>query len=971
MVGREEVIESGIVERVEGGVWDSYEGSFLDDKFGREDDECVYWGVLREKLIELNECVDEANVDSVVTALRGKQLEEDGLVSRNKVLHEVLVSGVSVSLKVDGEIRRERVRVIDFDDVNVNRFDVVRQFRFRGSVRKRADVVFFVNGLPLVVGEVKSEFKGVGSSDALFQLGVYERDVPRLFSWSLIKVAFTASEVSYAPVGGESLFPWKIGDDDSVSRDDVLGSLFAPETLFTLLRRYVFFSGGEKIVARYMQFRAGEKILERIQCGDRSSRLVWHTQGSGKSYTMLFVARALLDVDWFDRPQVFIIVDTDKLREQLSRDLEAIDFGGRRNKVVESMVELEEIISSGRSGVYVSTIQMFRDVGGSVDAVNENIVVFNDEAHRFMEKKLGTELKSALSDEFYFGFTGTPVDGDRNTFVEFSDIDSDEWDSLEDEEVSLESFYIDRYSMEDAQDDGVIREVVADVRSVDWDVSLEAVDKEFTDEYGDLTEDERRELLVDELSPADLASIDKRVDAVVGDVVEHFEAKVRPEFKGMVVTPSRRAAALYGKALKNELGDEKVAVLYTSGNKDGELLRQFHTSAKERDGLISRFKNPDDDPVMFVVCNMLLTGFDAPILKTMYLDDSLREHRLLQAIARVNRPYRNSDSGVKKELGEVVDYSGVLTDLRDAIGYKDTDVHEFAITDSDELLEQYEELFNEVIEMLDFGAESPEEIVSPVSREPSRTEFKKKASQMEGVFDELSPDSRLNEYSARHDDVMDVLTMIRVENRDDGEQSVVADAEPADIVENNVNSLSVTHESSFIVNVSDSSEVVEYDVYDSAHKLRGALAEREKRNVSYERLSQRVQDILSSWNDRVTSSEQAMELLGEVEDDMRDIDAGEEGLSEAGDALYRLFTTRYYDDFEINDVDVKMLASDICNSVKENVDMSSPYWRVKKTYKKQINKCVQEELLERGLYELYRNQDFKDDCYEYIKRNMD
>lgn len=619
---REQGVERSILQWLDGLGWETYGqdddwgATILDREYDRATSEVIYWEILREQVIAINDDITEDNVDSFLNSLR-RDLDHDNLMDGNRTFHTLLRAGKKFGVKHDnnGTTKPTYIDLIDFEDPENNRLIAANQFRVSRTHSIRPDITLFVNGIPLVNVEVKSLAQDNDYYDAIDDLQKYEERVPRLFISGLFNVAADTTELRYGAVGAGREFyePWTTAPveyEDEIPMKQAVGALCNPATVLDILDNYVFYersTGGDvKIIPRHMQYYACQRILQRVHTADHKRGLIWHTQGSGKSYTMLYAAKNLLEQDVISSPQVFIIVDTDKLASQMSDNLSNVGF--ERSVVAGSRQHLQDLIEEGQSQLVLTTIQKFQDVEPD-SAGNNDVVVMSDEAHRFMEKDLGSRLDAAMPHAYHFGFTGTPVhEGesqlDRNTFKEFSP---------EGEEC------LHFYSIKQGIEDDLIKPVFFKLwHDVDWEINEDAMDVEFEESFRDLSTEEKLEIIQESFTSTELAELRTRVEAYVKKINEHFDEKVDANgWKGMVVTPSREAAALYGELLLDSRPDDEVEVLYTPTGDDSKRLRQFHTTNEERDKIVRRFRE-EDTPKLLVVHNMLLTGFDAPVLKTMY-----------------------------------------------------------------------------------------------------------------------------------------------------------------------------------------------------------------------------------------------------------------------------------------------------------------------------------------------------------------
>jgi type I restriction enzyme R subunit len=481
--------------------------------------------------------------------------------------------------------------------------------------------------------------------------------------------------------------------------------LFDRCNLLDILRNFIVFETEQgkliKKVARYQQFRAANKIVERaLGLHDPSAArrgIVWHTQGSGKSLTMIFAARKLWNHPVLQQPTIIIVVDREQLEEQMAGELfrtnteNVVVAGSRRG--------LRELLAQDHRGLILTLVHKFDDMEPLMTS-RANVVMLVDEAHRTQYGDLGIFMRSAMPNASVFGLTGTPIElNDRHTPRSFG------------KEIGPDRFerYIDRYRIEDSIRDGATKPIHYEIRLTDWTVAYADLDKKFEGLFADRSPEERK-LLMQEAKLDAILKHPKRIAQVAEDVAKHFVEHVRPNgFKGMLVCRDKAMCALYKVALDAELqrrlGGEDLTeitriIISEDPTSDSELVKP-HYLGDDRKTAVEDFKKPaPSDPAqrkrpenrfkrteMLIVCDMLLTGFDAPILQAMYLDKGMRDHTLLQAIARVNRPYTEL-----KEYGLILDYFGVFERLNDALNFDKNELGEVAFP-----YQKFRDMFREQI----------------------------------------------------------------------------------------------------------------------------------------------------------------------------------------------------------------------------------------------------------------------------------
>lgn len=615
------------------------------------------------------------------------------------------------SRRLSGENRDQSIALIDFKNPSRNAFHVTSQFRVAAQRPRIPDIVLFVNGIPLVVIEAKSPLKGTTTgTEAHEQIRQYERDIPRLFYPNAFNILTDGMKTEYGATGSPAQFygPWpdawpRSRDDfpDALAKD--LWCLCEPSRLLDLLAHFIVFEvdpeRGNKIkkICRYQQFRAVNKAVQRVADGQHRRGLIWHTQGSGKSLTMVFLALKLkthltLDAPTLTNPNILVLTDRIDLDDQISRTFVACGLPNPTQ--CGSVAALREAVNRGGNGqILLSTIFKF---AGSKEPIpnSANWIVLVDECHRTQEKDLGAYLQATLPDAHFYGFTGTPIKStDKDTYARFS--------------IAGEG-YLDKYGIDDAVRDGATVPILYEGRKTDWAINEAEIDILFDRWFVDLPDDKREELKRKGLTLATIAKHPERVRLIALDIWEHFKAVCQPDgYKAQIVAVDREAVILYRDALSATIvadlerggmgageaqakADAMIACVYSKSQEDDKDSEQAHVQAV-REGLRThyldddaekdvkkRFKVRGADPSFLIVCDKLLTGFDAPIEHVMYLDKPLKEHNLLQAIARTNRTHAFTDEAggtIEKPNGRIVDYIGVTNHLDEALqSYRSEDV---------------------------------------------------------------------------------------------------------------------------------------------------------------------------------------------------------------------------------------------------------------------------------------------------------
>jgi type I restriction enzyme R subunit len=673
----------------------------------------------------------EAQQDAVKQILR---IASPDVLSNNETFHRLLTEGIPVTKRVDGQERGDRVFLIDFENPLNNEFFVVNQFTIvENGVNKRPDIILFVNGLPLVVIELKNATDDKTTIQSAFrQIETYKAMISSLFTFNAFSVISDGLEAKAGTIsaGLSRFMAWKTTDGISEASKQIsqletlIKGMLQPTVLLDLVRHFVVFEifrkeDAEGIVtvqtvkklAAYHQYYAVNRAVESTKRasgfiskqtlghllkespesyglpgvknqpeGDRKGGVVWHTQGSGKSLSMVFYTGKIVLA--LDNPTVLVITDRNDLDDQLFDTFAASKQLLRQDPVqATDRKQLKDLLKVNSGGVIFTTIQKFQPEEGNVFetlSTRENIIVIADEAHRtqygFSAKTVDDKdeignvigkkivygfakyMRDALPNATYLGFTGTPIEStDVNTPAVFGN-------------------YVDIYDIAQAVEDGATVRIFYESRLAK--VKLTEEGKKMVDE------------LDDELDQEDLTSTQKakskwtQLEALIGgkqlvqniatDIVNHFTQRQAVfQGKGMVVSMSRRIAAKLYKAIiaikpewhSDDLKKGKIKVIMTSASSDGPNLAKYHTTKDQRRMLAERMKDPNDELELVIVRDMWLTGFDAPSMHTLYIDKPMKGHNLMQAIARVNRVYKDKPGGL------IVDYLGIASDLKKALAF--------------------------------------------------------------------------------------------------------------------------------------------------------------------------------------------------------------------------------------------------------------------------------------------------------------
>ena len=676
--------------------------------------EVLLKGRLRAALMRLNQWLTESQADRVIFEL--ENVNATGM-ARNQAVHEYLTYGMPLTVEGRRVWDTRTVHFFDFDhpDTGLNEFLVTNQYRVRrGNERDGPedderlvipDLVLFVNGIPLVVMEAKSpSLLDVWKSQAMRQLRRYQeagpewqgRGAPDMFHYNLLCVAHCGGAAAYSTLNApeNAYFEWKwLGshteeevkdkfDVEPQGQAQLIVGLLTPATLLDILRDYVVYEPERgrlvKKLPRYQQYRAVRAALARLLSGEKPTErggVVWHTQGSGKSLTMLWLATKIRREPRLSNATIAVVTDRIQLDRQIAGTFERCGFPGpermdrsrpepeerrsrrrRERPGQRDPLDLQTVLKQGGSRTVMTTIHKFEEAlttpDGPLDLLNpsDTVIIMVDEAHRSQYGDLGALMSKALPNATLIGFTGTPIEKGygRSTRRRFGHL-------------------IDAYTIPQSVADGATVPIFYEARLPELAIEgPESLDRLFDAMFGEQPEEVRERIRHRYANRETVAEAERRIEMIALDIAEHFKERVSPNgFKAQVVASSRAAAMRYAGKLR-DFGLNAYPIITTSPN-DGAEFQPARELDQET--VTNAFVDPDGEPEALVVVDMLLTGFDAPVEQVLYLDKPLRDHGLLQAIARVNRRFSHQQNGVETEktYGLVVDYHGISRDLEQAL----------------------------------------------------------------------------------------------------------------------------------------------------------------------------------------------------------------------------------------------------------------------------------------------------------------
>jgi type I restriction enzyme, R subunit len=666
---------------------------------------------LRTKLEDLNPKIPLEGLEEALRKVR--HISHPTLIENNRAFHRLLVEGVDVEFRnADGQIVHDKVWLIDFANPEANEFLAVNQFTVEeGHFNRRADVVVFINGIPLAVQELKNiADESATIRKAFDQFQTYKAQIPSLFHSNALLVISDGHQAKLGTITSdwERFMTWRtitgkeLVPPGSLQLETLLKGVFDKHRLLDLIRNFIVFEDdGEKVtkkLAGYHQFHAVNKAVAKTveassATGDQRAGVVWHTQGSGKSLSMVYYAGKIVQHPAMENPTIVMLTDRNDLDDQLFDTFSFCSSLLRQIPVqAESREHLRELLNVASGGVVFTTIQKFfpDEKGGKHPLLSDrrNIIVIADEAHRSQYDFIdgfAKHMRDALPKASFIGFTGTPIEsGDKNTQAVFGD-------------------YIDVYDILQSREDKATVPIYYEARLAKIDLKPEErpkIDPDFAEVTEDAEESTKESLRRKWAQIEAMVGTDKRIALVAEDLVKHWEARYAAmEGKAMIVCMSRRICAELYKAIEklrpdwhHDDDDKGTMKIVMSGSASDHLDWQKHIrSKKRREELAKAFKNPKKPFKIVIVRDMWLTGFDAPSLHTMYVDKPMRGHGLMQAIARVNRVFKDKPGGL------VVDYLGLAEELKQALADYTNSKGKGEITLDQELavavmLEKYEQV---------------------------------------------------------------------------------------------------------------------------------------------------------------------------------------------------------------------------------------------------------------------------------------
>ncbi len=923
---------------------------------------------LRDALLALNPSIaaQPARADEVIYRLRAILLSVggDGLVKANEEFTSWLRGEKTMPFGEKGQ--HVAIRLLDLDSPNKNRLVLSTQVTYRAQMERRFDLVLWANGIPLVVGEAKTPTRNsVSWVDGALQVhDDYEKNVtaffvPNVFSFATEGKTFRFGSIRM-PV--ELWAPWREEGDAAAPTGlaevrTAVSLLLRPEVVLDILESFTVFATDSKhqkikVICRFQQYYTVNQIVQRVVEGRIKKGLIWHFQGSGKSILMVFAALKLRRQPALKAPTVIIVVDRIDLDTQITATFNATDVP---NVVAaDSREKLQALLAGDVRKVLITTIHKFAESDGVLNA-RDNVILLADECHRTQEGDLGRKMREALPNAFLFGLTGTPINKkDRNTFWAFG-ADEDQ------------GGYMSRYSFEQSIRDHATLPLHFEARSVELRVDKAAINQAFQAITGRLSGSDAANLSKEAGKMGALVKSPERVRAVAKDIAEHFLAKVQPDgFKAQVVVYDQESCVLYKEALDDFLpADASTVVISVTGSETDPRLLAYKRDRDQEERLLDRFRDPKDPLQILIVTAKLLMGFDAPILQTMYLDKPIKEHSLLQAICRTNRPYTG------KTFGLIVDYLGIFDEVAQALAFDEKSVQQ-VITNLEELKVQVPERMARCLAYfpdVDRTVSGYEGLLAAQQCLPTddeRDEFGKAFSGLNQLWEALSPDPCLTGFAADYRWLSQVYESIKPPSGNGKLVWHALGAKTTELIHENVHVQAVRDDlETLVMNPEILESIVAGGGLGKAKEIEVVISERLRRHQGDPRfvaLGQRLEDLRARFDQRLLNSMEFLKLLLAIAREVLEAEQQVQPAEEqdlAKNALTELFQT-------VKTETTPIIVERIVNDVDEIVrTVRFAGWQTTTAGEREVKRALRRVLLK---YKLQTEQELFDKAYDYIRQ---
>nr|WP_315157053.1 HsdR family type I site-specific deoxyribonuclease [uncultured Flavobacterium sp.] len=942
------------------------------NQLNRTVNEVLVESELKAALIRLNPeiALNPDLADEVIYKLRAILItvHQIGLVKANEEFFKWMCGEKTMPF---GENNRHvPIRLIDFEDLSNNTYLATNQYRVHSRETKIPDIVLLINGLPVVVGEAKTPIRpSVSWLDGAHEIhDIYENAVPQLFVPNILSFATEGKTFYFGGVRTPLEFwaPWRIENEENKLAKQLglgeigkeLSDLLHPKRLLDILQNFSLFTTNKKkqrikVLCRFQQYEGANKIVERVKEGKIKKGLIWHFQGSGKSLLMVFAAQKLRKMQELKSPTVIVLVDRTDLDTQITGTFNAADVA---NVVTtESISELQTLLERDTRKIIISMIHKFRDAKPNMNT-RDNIILLVDEAHRTQEGDLARQMRAALPNAFLFGLTGTPVNkADKNTFWAFG--------APEDE-----GGYMSRYTFHDSIRDDATKPLHFEPRLVDVHVDKETIDEAFKafKEEAALTDEEADALNKKSAKMAAFLKSPERVAKIVDDIAKHFNEKVAPHgYKAMVVTPDRYACVQYKEELDKYFPAEaSKVVISTSANDDFEFKQKWGLDKSQQEKVVDEFNDANSDLKFIIVTAKLLTGFDAPILQTLYLDKSIKDHTLLQAICRTNRLYPG------KSFGRIVDYFGVFDDAAKALEFDEKSVSQM-ITNLSELKEQLPEAMEKSlshfigVDKTIEGFEGLELAQNAINTDDKKDAFAKDYKYLSKLWESLSPDRILDQYQAEYRWLSQVFESVRPSSDHIGKLLwFTLGAQTTKLIHENIHVGEVHQLEEFVLDADVIENIFNNPDPKNAKKLEKILVKRFKKNAGNPKFK-KLSELLEALRDKaelglITSIEFVKELCKLAKETLQ---AEKELEAELQEKTPQAALTELFLELKTEETPavVERIVHDIDAIVRQ---VRFPGWQKTASGEREVQQALRKSLLK---YKLHKDHVLFERAYEYIK----
>lgn len=971
MFNEDNTVEQMLISSAQQCGWSYIEGKDVP----RASDSVLVESWLQDALIRLNN-ISALQASQVIYKLRAAILSgssPEELIQANDRFRKLLFDenseafgecGDNINIRFFSEEPSENYCVV------TNQWEYPRASRDGG---KRLDLVFVINGIPMVIGEAKTPVRPqVTWADGATDIVHYQRSIPEMFVPNVLSFATEGKELQYGGIGlpVDKWGPWfadeqrKHGTLEDVRHN--FNHLLSPSRIIDIYRYYTVFSANSsghkiKIVCRYQQYLGGEAIVQRVlgtfkaEKGPRKG-LIWHFQGSGKSWLMVFAAQKLRKQNELKAPTVVIVDDRIDLEDQITGDFTRAEIPN-----IESAKDkdaLEKFFKQDQRKILITTIFKFGDVQQKLSD-RSNIIVMVDEAHRTQEKNLGAKMRLALPNAFFFGLTGTPINRrDHNTFAAFG--------AEEDE-----GRYMSKYTFQNSVADGATLELTFKTVPVEMHLDDKKLQEEF-DELTDQISEEGKAELVKRTSVEAFFTADKRVNDVCRYIVQHFRDYVEPSgMKAQVVVYNRECCLKYKRAIDALFGtdDATAIVMHTAGDKADDYKAHKRTRDDEK-RLLDQFRDPLSPLKMVIVTSKLLTGFDAPILQCMYLDKPMKDHTLLQAICRTNRKYT-----VDKKCGLVVDFVGVFDNVARSLAF-DEETIKTIICNIEEIKGLIPGFIAECINFFPGvdrtigGWEGLQAAQQCLVDEKIKTDFARHFVRLAKAWETVSPDQSILEYQADYTWLAQVYQSVRPVGSDGSLIWTLLGAKTIEIIHKNIDTIDIGTPLEDLV--------VDADVIDSvltdAKKARKKAFEVEKMlklrlgehkgDPTYKKFADKLDELRKRMEENLISSIDFLrELLATAKEILQEeqrLEQPEDKRAQARAALTELFES-------VRTAETPIIVERVVNDIDENV--VAIVRKFKDAFKSVTARREIKKKLRSILWVNYqiKDQDVFDKAYNYIE----